>query len=137
VRGLIAMLIVAGLTAPRSAAQDPAPDEPPFSLPFDGPAGPNTWLYEQHYGNTTPAFNFGDQWYASGQGLHFGVDFEAQCGTPVLAIADGVVAHVDAEGFGAGAAQPGAGPSWHGPASLRAFAEPAEPAARAGGSAAR
>ncbi|MBI5957185.1 MAG: peptidoglycan DD-metalloendopeptidase family protein, partial [Chloroflexi bacterium] len=77
-------------------------DDPPFSLPFASDPGPTTWLYEQHYGNTTSAFNYGNVWYEFGQGLHFGMDFEAPCGTPVLAIADGVVSYVDADGFGAG-----------------------------------
>jgi murein DD-endopeptidase MepM/ murein hydrolase activator NlpD len=77
-------------------------DGPPFALPFASPPGPNTWFYEQHYGNTTAAFNYGDVWYEFGQGMHFGVDFETPCGTPVLAIADGVVSYVDADGFGAG-----------------------------------
>jgi hypothetical protein len=112
-RGAIALLVLAALIAVPlwnagsvSRAQDatptPTPDGPPFSLPFTDAPGPSTWLLEQHYGNTVAAYNFGDAWYEFGQGLHFGVDFEARCGTPVHAIADGVVAYVDAEGFGAG-----------------------------------
>lgn len=77
-------------------------ERPVFSLPFAGEPGPSTWLYEQHFGNTVSAYNFGVDWYASGQGLHFGIDLEAKCGTPVLAIGDGVVRYVDAEGFGSG-----------------------------------
>jgi len=86
----------------QDATPQPQPDPPPFSLPFTDPPGPNTWLYEQHYGNTTSAFNYGEAWYAAGQGMHFGIDFEAMCGTPVHASADGVVGYVDADGFGAG-----------------------------------
>ncbi|MEW6580903.1 MAG: M23 family metallopeptidase [Chloroflexota bacterium] len=107
-RVLIALGLAAALIAlalPLSAAAQQAespPDGPPFSFPLAGRPGPNTWLYEQHYGNTTEAFNFGDEWYMHGQGLHFGLDIETTCGTPVLAIADGVVTYVDAEGWGAG-----------------------------------
>ena len=34
--------------------------------------------------------------YEAGQGVHFGVDLSARCGTPVVAIGDGVVTKVDA-----------------------------------------
>jgi murein DD-endopeptidase MepM/ murein hydrolase activator NlpD len=100
---LTSLIVALGLLAGPfvSSAQTPV-DGPPFSLPFTDPPGPNTWLYNQHYGNTTQSFNFGDVWYQFGQGMHFGVDFEAPCGTPVHAIADGVVVVVDASGFGAG-----------------------------------
>lgn len=99
---VISVTILAGVVMPaRAQAPDADPvDGPPFALPFSGEPGPNTWLYEQHYGNTTQAFNYGDVWYEFGQGLHFGVDFQAPCGTPVRAVADGVVAYVDAVGFG-------------------------------------
>jgi murein DD-endopeptidase MepM/ murein hydrolase activator NlpD len=97
---LVVCLLVVPLTP--GHAQDTPIDGPPFSLPFSGPPGPNTWLYQQHYGNTTQAYNYGNVWYEFGQGMHFGVDFEAPCKTPVHAIADGVVVVVDAAGFGAG-----------------------------------
>lgn len=102
---IIVLLIALPLIASPAAAQDDGPanvDGPPFALPFTDPPGLATWLYQQHYGNTTQAFNFGDVWYEFGQGLHFGVDFQAPCGTPMHAIADGVVAVADATGFGAG-----------------------------------
>lgn len=101
---IVALLIALTLIVSSAAAQDddPAPvDGPPFALPFVDPPGLDTWLYEQHYGNTTQAFNYGNVWYEFGQGLHFGVDFQAPCGTPIHAIADGVVAVVDGAGFGA------------------------------------
>src|SRR5574341_1586297 len=58
------------------------PDTPPFSLPFDQPPGPGTWYVSQFYGNTQFAYEYGDRWYQAGQGLHFGLDFDAKCGTP-------------------------------------------------------
>jgi murein DD-endopeptidase MepM/ murein hydrolase activator NlpD len=97
---LISLALMAHLAAVLpSRAQD---DAPPFGLPFNTPPGPSTWLLSQLYGNTTSAYLFRNIWYAAGQGLHFGVDFAAPCGTEVVAIGDGVVAKVDAREHGAG-----------------------------------
>lgn len=74
--------------------------ERPLILPFQDEAGIDTWLLAQAYGNTIGAYLFGDQWYSAGQGLHFGLDFTAPCGTPLVAVADGTVAFVDNLNFG-------------------------------------
>jgi Peptidase family M23 len=72
-----------------------AADAKPFGLPFAGPPGPATWLLIQSYGNTTGAYMQRRAWYAAGQGLHFGIDFSAPCGTTIVAIGDGVVVGTD------------------------------------------
>jgi murein DD-endopeptidase MepM/ murein hydrolase activator NlpD len=71
------------------------PNPPPFGLPFAAPPGPNTWLLGQGYGNTTGAYRQRSTTYQAGQGLHFGLDFSAPCGTAIIAIGDGVVSEVD------------------------------------------
>jgi murein DD-endopeptidase MepM/ murein hydrolase activator NlpD len=68
----------------------------PFRLPFLDPPGPSTWLLGQTYGNTTGAYRQRRIIYEAGQGVHFGVDLSARCGTPIVAIGDGVVTKVDA-----------------------------------------
>ena len=73
-----------------------------FGLPFAEPPGPDTWLLGQPYGNTVGAFARRRDWYRAGQGMHFGVDFSAACGTPVVAIGDGVVLKVGAREHGSG-----------------------------------
>ena len=73
-----------------------------FGLPFADPPGPDTWLLGQPYGNTVGAFARRRDWYRAGQGIHFGVDFSAACGTPVVAHGDGVVLKVDAREHGSG-----------------------------------
>lgn len=78
------------------------PVDKPFGLPFDTEPGPSTWLLGQLYGNTTGAYRTRVIWYGAGQGLHFGLDFPARCGTPVVAIGDGVVVGVDDLSHGAG-----------------------------------
>jgi hypothetical protein len=77
---------------PGSRIADPSRQ---FSLPFAGTPGVNSWLLGQLYGNTTGAYRRRNSDYRAGQGIHFGMDFSAPCGTPVLAVADGVVSEVD------------------------------------------
>lgn len=99
------ILLVALLVLPAERAfSNPAPQlpEPPFVLPFTEPSGPDTWLVFQAYGHTLRAYQQRNKMYRAGQGLHFGVDFYAHCGFPVVAIGDGVVAKVDAKNHGAG-----------------------------------
>ena len=98
-----ASLLVAALLA--LAAGSPAraaPTTPPFGLPFAEAPGSGTWLMGQLYGNTTGAYRLGDLWYQAGQGLHFGLDLIAACGTPVVSIGDGEVVQADWTARGSG-----------------------------------
>jgi len=100
---VLVLSLLASAQSPPPAAAQPAPDTPkPFGLPFNTPPGPSTWLFIQGYGNTTSAFRWRISQYAAGQGLHFGLDFAARCGTPIVAIGDGVVMEVDNLSHGAG-----------------------------------
>jgi murein DD-endopeptidase MepM/ murein hydrolase activator NlpD len=95
----LALGLIVGLTpTPPATAQTTKP----FRLPFDGPPGPATWYLGQPYGNTIGAYRWRSSVYGAGQGLHFGVDFAAPCGTPIVAIGDGVVVKVDESLHGAG-----------------------------------
>ena len=98
---LLVLVLVMALTSPASSAP-PAATERPFGLPFDTPPGPSTWLFIQAYGNTVSAYRWRLSQYGAGQGLHFGLDFAARCGTPVVAIGEGVVMEVDNLSHGAG-----------------------------------
>lgn len=86
------LVLVATITASTPVR---AQETRPFQLPFNTPPGPNTWLLGQGYGNTTGAYGQRRAFYSAGQGLHFGVDFSAPCGTTVVAIGDGVVLGAD------------------------------------------
>lgn len=66
-----------------------------FSPPFSGSPGLATWHVRQWYGNTQWAYRQRYALYGQGQGLHFGVDFFAPCGSQVVAIGDGVVTAID------------------------------------------
>lgn len=74
------------LVAPSEAA------EAPFGPPLANMPSPATWYVAQWYGNTVWSH---DNNYPTGQGLHFGIDFNTLCGTTVQAIGDGVVFAVD------------------------------------------
>lgn len=94
----VLVLLVMALLLPAEAAGD---ESRPFGLPFRDPPGPSTWVLVQPYGNTTTAYEQRRSMYGAGQGLHFGVDFAAPCGTIVAAIGDGVVTKIDAPEHGA------------------------------------
>ncbi len=72
----------------------------PLILPFREPPGPDTWLLGQTYGNTVGAYFNRNTTYRFSQGIHFGIDLSAPCGTEIVAVADGVVALVDAFAYG-------------------------------------
>jgi murein DD-endopeptidase MepM/ murein hydrolase activator NlpD len=83
------------LTASIAGDDNPPPvyaeDEKPFGLPFAEPPGPNSWMMGQPYGNTVGAYFARIRTYGRVQGIHFGVDLSAPCGTTLVAIGDGVV----------------------------------------------
>lgn len=92
---LISLLAAVSLNFSTLSVASVSAQERPFRLPFLDAPGPDTWLLGQPYGNTTGAFRQRATIYSAGQGLHFGVDLSAACGTPIVAIGDGVVAKVD------------------------------------------
>jgi murein DD-endopeptidase MepM/ murein hydrolase activator NlpD len=95
----ILMCLVGVFGGARVQAQEQQPIRA-LSLPVALPAGPNTWLLGQPYGNTTGAYYNGDAWYRAGQRLHFGIDLSMPCGTPLVAVADAEVIGVSDLNFG-------------------------------------
>jgi len=91
--------LVIVLTPMLAIAQETEPNinqsTKPFILPFSAPPGPDTWLVAQPYGNTTGAYRQRYSTYGASGGIHFGLDLSAPCGTPIVAIADGVVFAID------------------------------------------
>ena len=82
-----AVLTAGAIRGAQSAGAQPS-DIKPFIIPLTSPPGPNTWLLGQTYGNTTGAYRQRHTTYAAGQGIHFGVDLTAPCGTQIVAMAD-------------------------------------------------
>jgi murein DD-endopeptidase MepM/ murein hydrolase activator NlpD len=97
-----ALAVTAAVSMLLSSVNPATAADRPFGLPFAEPPGPSTWLVGQGYGNTTGAFVRRREWYGAGQGIHFGIDFSAKCGTQVVSIGDGTVQYVDALWHGAG-----------------------------------
>jgi murein DD-endopeptidase MepM/ murein hydrolase activator NlpD len=95
---LLSSLFAANLNPAQNTAN--AQTNPEFGLPFTTDPGPNTWLLGGGYGNSTGGYARRREWYGAGQGIHFGIDFSARCGTPVASIGDGVVIKVDAREHG-------------------------------------
>jgi len=97
---LMVLAIAASVPGATVAQEDAEAPERPFILPFQDPPGPGTWLLGQPYGNTLGAYRQRNRTYVRSGGIHFGVDFSTPCGTPIVAIADGVVFAVDNQNFG-------------------------------------
>jgi murein DD-endopeptidase MepM/ murein hydrolase activator NlpD len=100
----LATLLPAGVARAQAVEEKPAGqaqvEDRPFILPFAEPPGPDTWLLGQTYGNTVGAYFNRNTTYRYSQGIHFGIDLSAPCGTEIVAIADGVVALVDSKPYG-------------------------------------
>jgi murein DD-endopeptidase MepM/ murein hydrolase activator NlpD len=98
---LFLILATINLSLPIARPATAQEEAKPFGLPFSEPPGPGTWYLIQPYGNTVGAYYNRVTWYGNGQGLHFGIDFGASCGTEVIAIGDGVVVKIDEPKHGA------------------------------------
>ncbi|CAA9234736.1 MAG: hypothetical protein AVDCRST_MAG77-1320 [uncultured Chloroflexi bacterium] len=71
----------------------------PYGLPFATPPGASTWYVANWYGITTNGYRGRNSVYREGQGIHFGIDFAAPMGTPLVAMAPGRVIAIDG-GYG-------------------------------------
>jgi murein DD-endopeptidase MepM/ murein hydrolase activator NlpD len=98
---ILIILAVGPVLLTTAGAQTSTADRP-LILPFREPPGPDTWLLGQTYGNTIGAYRWRFTVYGASQGIHFGVDFSAPCGTEVVAVADGIVLGVDNLTYGSG-----------------------------------
>jgi murein DD-endopeptidase MepM/ murein hydrolase activator NlpD len=96
---LALLSVFAASTRVLNAAAQAVTDRP-FILPFKEPPGLDTWYLAQTYGNTVGAFFQRDTTYGASQGIHFGIDLSAPCGTELVAMADGVILAADAMSYG-------------------------------------
>ena len=88
-----------GAAAPPEVPPPAATGTPgsPYRLPFTTPPGPSTWYVTHWYGVTTGGYRGRNSTYSQGQGIHFGIDFAAPCGSEVVAVAAGRVIAIDGD----------------------------------------
>ena len=88
---------VAGAAPSATPNPGPASGGKPYRLPFETAPGPNGWYLAQFYGVTTGGYRGRNSAYSQGQGIHFGIDFAAPVGTPLVAVMGGRVLAIDGD----------------------------------------
>lgn len=100
-QNLVPVRAAAGSASPTAATVPPptAVGTPtsPYRLPFAAPPGPGAWYVTHWYGVTTGGYRGRNTTYGQGQGIHFGIDFAAPCGSEVVAVAAGRVIAIDGD----------------------------------------